>query len=157
MIGVPGGFARALLRPVAFILMLVACHHENGGQQVAISGTERLDRYGIGRDAYEAHKMLARLGLVTIIPDPGRHLDGKSKATVRETRRCGRRRRRRPDRAPRADRLPAQPLNPPGASHRTRPRHETATPRPRPARRSLIFIMTGPPAAVRVGSWRHSK
>jgi len=62
---------------LAFILMLAACHHENGGQQVSIPGETRLDRYGIGRDAYEAHKMLSRVGLVTVTADPGRHPDGK--------------------------------------------------------------------------------
>jgi hypothetical protein len=62
---------------LAFILMLAAGHHENGGQQVSVPGTERLDSYGLGRDAYEAHKMLARLGLVTVIADPGRYPDGK--------------------------------------------------------------------------------
>ena len=34
---------------------------------------------GIGRDAYEPHMMLSRLGLVTVTQDPGRHLDGKVK------------------------------------------------------------------------------
>ncbi len=36
-------------------------------------------RFGIGRDAYEAHVMLSQLGLVTVTPDPGRHPDGKVK------------------------------------------------------------------------------
>jgi len=62
---------------LAFILMLAARYHENGGQQISIDGTTRLDRYGIGRDAYKAHVMLSHLGLVTVTPDPGRHRDGK--------------------------------------------------------------------------------
>jgi hypothetical protein len=62
---------------LAFILMLAARHHENGGQQISIDGATRLDRYGIGRDAYKAHVMLSHLGLVTVTPDPSRHRDGK--------------------------------------------------------------------------------
>ena len=62
---------------LAFILMMAACHHQTGGQPFSMPGTDRLDRYGIGRDAYEAHKMLSRLHLVTVTPDPGRHPDGK--------------------------------------------------------------------------------
>jgi hypothetical protein len=59
-----------------FILMLAALHHESGGRPVKIDGDTRLLRYGLGRDAYEAHIMLSRLGLVTVAPDPGRDLDG---------------------------------------------------------------------------------
>lgn len=62
---------------LVFLLMLAALHHENGGQQISVAGTTRLDRYGIGRNAYMAHVMLSRLGLVTVTPDPSRHLDGK--------------------------------------------------------------------------------
>lgn len=62
---------------LAFILMLAAIHHESGGQSFKISAETRLLRYGIGPHAYDAHIMLNRLGLVTAVPDPGRHLDGK--------------------------------------------------------------------------------
>lgn len=62
---------------LAFILMLAASHYDSGGQQVRIRAETRLLKYGIGRDAYEAHRMLGRLGLVTVTADPGRHPDGK--------------------------------------------------------------------------------
>jgi hypothetical protein len=44
---------------------------------VKIEGAERLMRYGLGRDAYEAHVMLNRLGLLEVRPDPSRYADGK--------------------------------------------------------------------------------
>lgn len=42
-----------------------------------IEGAVRLLRYGLGRDAYEAHIMLNRLGLLNVRPDPSRYADGK--------------------------------------------------------------------------------
>jgi hypothetical protein len=54
-------------------------HHITGGQAFRVVAADRLLRFGIGRDAYEAHMMLSRLGLVTVTQDPGRHLDGKVK------------------------------------------------------------------------------
>lgn len=62
---------------LAFILMMASGHHTMGGQAFRITAADRLLRFGIGRDAYEAHMMLSRLGLVTVTQDPGRHLDGK--------------------------------------------------------------------------------
>jgi hypothetical protein len=49
---------------------------KSGGQQYKIPAENRLLRYGIGRDTYEAH-MMSRLGLVTVTPDRSRGLDGK--------------------------------------------------------------------------------
>src|SRR6266542_4099078 len=43
---------------------------------IAIPADVRLLHYGIGRDAYDAHLMLSRLGLLDV-STPGRHLDGK--------------------------------------------------------------------------------
>jgi len=62
---------------IAFVLM-VACgrgslRDEDG---IAIPADVRLLHYGIGRDAYDAHLMLSRLGLLDV-STPGRHLDGK--------------------------------------------------------------------------------
>jgi len=64
---------------LAFILMTAACHHSMSGQAFRIPAADRLLRFGIGRDAYEAHVLLSQLGLVTVTQDPGRHLDGKVK------------------------------------------------------------------------------
>lgn len=63
---------------LTFLLMMAAVHHETGGQ-FRIPAETRLLRFGIGRDAYEAHTMLSRLGLVTVTQDPRRHPDGKVK------------------------------------------------------------------------------
>lgn len=60
-----------------FILMLAALHHQGGSQQVKIPAETRLLRYGVGPDAYEAHVMLDRLGLVAVTPDADRSVDGK--------------------------------------------------------------------------------
>lgn len=60
-----------------FILMMTACHHAVGGQEFRVPTEGRLLRFGIGRDAYEAHKMLSQLGLIKVTQDPGRHPDGK--------------------------------------------------------------------------------
>jgi hypothetical protein len=64
---------------LAFILMMAACHHSTAGQAFRIPAADRLLRFGIGRDAYEAHMMLSALGLVSVTEDPGRHTDGKVK------------------------------------------------------------------------------
>jgi hypothetical protein len=62
---------------LTFILMTAALYHAAGAQPFRVPAGQRLLGFGIGRDAYEAHVMLSRLGLVTVTPDPGRHLDGK--------------------------------------------------------------------------------
>jgi hypothetical protein len=64
---------------LTFILMMAARHHATGGQQFRVPAETRLLRFGIGRDAYEAHMMLSRLGLIEVTQDPGRHPDGKVK------------------------------------------------------------------------------
>jgi hypothetical protein len=58
------------------MLLLLA---EAGAQKtpVKIEGDDRLRYCGLGRDAYEAHIMLNRLGLITVLPDPKRYPDGK--------------------------------------------------------------------------------
>lgn len=59
---------------LAMLLMLSA----EGAQDslVKIDGEERLRYYCVGRDAYEAHIMLNRLGLINVWPDLGRRPDG---------------------------------------------------------------------------------
>jgi hypothetical protein len=61
---------------LAFILMMAAAHHATGGQAFTITAENRLLRFGMTHDGYEAHLMLSRLGLVTVTPDDGRRPDG---------------------------------------------------------------------------------
>lgn len=60
---------------LALLLLLSA----DGAREtfVKIEGDDRLRYCGLGRDAYEAHIMLNRLGLITVQPDPKRYADGK--------------------------------------------------------------------------------
>ena len=61
---------------ISFILMMAAAHHAMGGQPFGVPAENRLLRFGMAHDAYEAHIMLSRLGLVTVTPDPRRRPDG---------------------------------------------------------------------------------
>jgi hypothetical protein len=61
---------------LAFILMIATCHHLQGGREFRLASADRLLRFGIGRDAYEAHKLLSRLQLLRVSADPDRHTDG---------------------------------------------------------------------------------
>lgn len=61
---------------LSFILMVAAAHHASGGQPSAVTADNRLLGYGMSHDAYGAHMMLRRLGLVTVTPDPRRRRDG---------------------------------------------------------------------------------
>lgn len=60
---------------IAFVLMIASLGAVT--DEVKIEGAVRLLRYGLGRDAYEAHIMLNRLGLLEVRPDPSRYADGK--------------------------------------------------------------------------------
>lgn len=61
---------------LSFILMMAAFHHAMGGQPFMITADDRLLRFGMKHDGYEANIMLSRLGLVTVIPDDRRRPDG---------------------------------------------------------------------------------
>jgi len=61
---------------LAFILMMAAFHQAMGGQPFMITAEDRLQRFGMKHDGYEAHMMLSRLGLVTVTPDDRRRPDG---------------------------------------------------------------------------------
>ena len=61
---------------LAFILMMAAFDQATGGQPFMITAADRLHRFGMKHDGYEAHKMLSRLGLVTVTPDGRRRPDG---------------------------------------------------------------------------------
>lgn len=60
---------------LAFLLMVASLGAIS--EEVKIPGETRLRHYGVGRDAYEAHTMLNRLGLLEVRPDPSRYEDGK--------------------------------------------------------------------------------
>ncbi|MBO2459857.1 hypothetical protein [Actinomadura violacea] len=63
---------------LAFLMMLAeATAPDRQGEWVKITSEERLLHYGIGRDAYAAHKTLSAFGLVKVHADEGRHGDGK--------------------------------------------------------------------------------
>jgi hypothetical protein len=64
------GRPRSVLRCVAECLTWATPGSRPADPAQAWAGVTR-------RDAYEAHMMLSRLGLVTVTPDPGRNLDGK--------------------------------------------------------------------------------
>jgi hypothetical protein len=61
---------------LAFILMLAARDQATGGQPFMIDATDRLHQFGMKHDGYEAHKMLSRLGLVSVTADDRRRPDG---------------------------------------------------------------------------------
>lgn len=61
---------------LAFILMMAAFHQATGGQPFMITAEDRMQRFGMKHDAYEAHMMLSRLGLVHVTPDDRRRPDG---------------------------------------------------------------------------------
>lgn len=71
------GWVHCLEDTELVMLLLLAA---TGAQQtpVKIEGDDRLRYCGLGRDAYEAHIMLNRLGLITVQPDPKRYADGKA-------------------------------------------------------------------------------
>ncbi|MFQ3559562.1 hypothetical protein QZN11_22555 [Streptomyces gramineus] len=62
---------------LAFLLMLAMLHARSGDQQnVFVKSDVRLLHFGLGKDAYEAHRMLSRFGLVHVEEDPNRHFEG---------------------------------------------------------------------------------
>ncbi|MEV6507031.1 hypothetical protein AB0M61_12995 [Streptomyces sp. NPDC051642] len=60
---------------INFLLVLAWMHAKFGDQPVFIPSDIRLRQFGLGRDAYEAHRMLDRFGLVDVEEDPDRHFD----------------------------------------------------------------------------------
>ena len=135
---------------LSFILMMAASHHAMGGQPFTITADNRLLRFGMTHDGYEAHMMLSRLALVTVTPDDRRRPDGTVEdfnsegigASPRAQLHPGRLRPRRLHHAQRRNRpaarprlLAAQPLRTPRRWQRARtPRNTPPAPSPRPAR-----------------------
>lgn len=72
------GWVHVLADTEIALLMMVACGRysiENGA--VAIPAFHRVQHYGLGRDAFEAHRWLQRFGLLEVI-EVARHSDGRS-------------------------------------------------------------------------------
>ncbi|MGW9398699.1 hypothetical protein [Streptomyces sp. NPDC055642] len=61
---------------INFLLMLAWLHFRFGAQPVFVASDIRLRQFGLGKDAYEAHRMLNRFGLVDVEEDPNRDFDG---------------------------------------------------------------------------------
>jgi hypothetical protein len=55
---------------LAFLLMLACLRSRSGKKQVFATSQERLLQFGLGRDAYESHRVLSQLGLVRVHPGP---------------------------------------------------------------------------------------
>lgn len=63
---------------IAFLMMIAhASQHIAPREWVKIESGLRLFHYGLGRDAYEAHKTLQAFGLLSVHIDEDRHDDGK--------------------------------------------------------------------------------
>lgn len=64
---------------LAFLLMLACMRAVFGNKPVFVAGEIRLLQFGLGRDAYQAHHMLDRVGLIEVEADPNRHIeDGRA-------------------------------------------------------------------------------
>lgn len=72
------GWVHVLADTEIALLLMVACgRHSIETGAVAIPAYQRVQHYGIGRDAFEAHHWLQRFGLLEVI-EVGRHSDGRS-------------------------------------------------------------------------------
>lgn len=61
---------------LALLLMTARMHHRHGDKPQKLRAAIRVRHYGLGRDAFEAHMMLSRLGLIDVTEDIDRHEDG---------------------------------------------------------------------------------
>lgn len=61
---------------LTFLLMLACMRARFGNKPVFVASEIRLLQFGLGRDAYQAHHMLNRLGLIEVEEDPNRHVEG---------------------------------------------------------------------------------
>jgi hypothetical protein len=55
---------------LAFLLMLACLRSRFGKIPVFATSEVRLLQFGLGRDAYESHRLLSRLGIVRVHPGP---------------------------------------------------------------------------------------
>ena len=61
---------------LAFLLMLTCLRARFGNKPLFAAGEIRLLQFGLGRDTYQAYRMLSRVGLIDVEEDPNRHLEG---------------------------------------------------------------------------------
>ncbi|MDP9864913.1 MULTISPECIES: hypothetical protein [Streptosporangium] len=61
---------------LAFLMMLIHWREMTQTFQVKIPSDIRVLHYGIGKETYEAHRLLTRFGLVELEADPNRRSDG---------------------------------------------------------------------------------
>lgn len=72
------GWVHVLADTEVALLLMVACgRHSIDTGVVAIPAYHRVQHYGLGRDAFEAHHWLQRFGLLEVV-EVGRHSDGRS-------------------------------------------------------------------------------
>lgn len=72
------GWVHLLADTEIALLLMVACgRHSIESEAVAIPAFHRVQHYGVGRDAFEAHLWLQRFGLLEV-HEVGRHSDGRS-------------------------------------------------------------------------------
>jgi hypothetical protein len=71
---------------LAFLLMIAWLHARFGHQPVFAASDIRLLQFGLGKDSYEAHRMLNRFGLVEVHEDADRYLEGGKIAGFQEGR-----------------------------------------------------------------------
>ena len=65
-------------RELTFLLMLAYMHQRfPSAPAVFIAGELRLLHFGVGREAYQSHHLLHRLGLITVKEDQNRGFDGR--------------------------------------------------------------------------------
>ncbi|WP_328561443.1 hypothetical protein [Streptomyces coelicoflavus] len=69
---------------LAFLLMIAWLHAKFGHQPVFAASDIRLLQFGLSKDAYEAHRMLNRFGLVEVEEDEGRYIEGGKMAGFQE-------------------------------------------------------------------------
>lgn len=64
-------------RELTFLLMLASMRAQFPGQKVFIPGQTRLLEFGLGRDAYQSHHLLDRLGLIDVEEAENRYMSGR--------------------------------------------------------------------------------
>jgi hypothetical protein len=64
---------------LALLLVLAFLQSQNSGKAFTINSAQRILHFGLGRDSYESHRMLQRLGLATVTQDETDRFDVSGK------------------------------------------------------------------------------